>query len=429
MNRLSYSIGLIIALLFGSEAYAQSTAACRVVSTCSGITYTPGYNSACTVDTGGNLCTSAAVSASITPMAPTTAATLSVSAVSSNVALPSGTTTLLCNAGSQLAYYKFGSAGVTAALTDNALFGGECLSLAPGANTHIAGITSTSTTTFNISGGAGLPTIGFIPGAAASAINMTQLAGTAVSVNNGAADAGTQRTVTASNSAGFGTVTPAAAPANFLMEGGVYQSAPPTYTNGQAGPLRLDVNGALVASAAASQTGTWTVQPGNTANTTPWLTRPSDGTNSAAIKAASTAAVATDPALVVAVSPNNTVQAVPTSATAGGATLAHYLSAATTNATNVKASAGTLYSITAVNTTATLYYLKFYDTSSAPTCNTSTVVATFPVPASATGNGLTINPSVGFNFGTGISFCITGAIADNDNTAAATGVAISLGYK
>jgi hypothetical protein len=58
---------------------------------------------------------------------------------------------------------------------------------------------------------------------------------------------------------------------------------------------------------ASTQSGTWTVQPGNTANTTPWLTRPSDGTNSVAIKAASTAAGATDPALVVAISPNNSV--------------------------------------------------------------------------------------------------------------------------
>ena len=58
---------------------------------------------------------------------------------------------------------------------------------------------------------------------------------------------------------------------------------------------------------ASTQSGTWTVQPGNTANTTPWLTKLNDGTNSVAIKAASTAAVATDPALVVAISPNNTV--------------------------------------------------------------------------------------------------------------------------
>jgi hypothetical protein len=55
----------------------------------------------------------------------------------------------------------------------------------------------------------------------------------------------------------------------------------------------------------ASQSGTWTVQPGNTANTTPWLAKVHDGTNASTVKAASTAAVAADTALVVAVSPNN----------------------------------------------------------------------------------------------------------------------------
>lgn len=57
----------------------------------------------------------------------------------------------------------------------------------------------------------------------------------------------------------------------------------------------------------ATQSGTWTVQPGNTANTTPWLSTINQGGNSAAVKAASTAAVATDPALVVAISPNNAI--------------------------------------------------------------------------------------------------------------------------
>lgn len=33
----------------------------------------------------------------------------------------------------------------------------------------------------------------------------------------------------------------------------------------------------------STQSGTWTVQPGNTANTTPWLTRPSDGTRNAVV--------------------------------------------------------------------------------------------------------------------------------------------------
>ena len=55
----------------------------------------------------------------------------------------------------------------------------------------------------------------------------------------------------------------------------------------------------------ASQSGTWTVQPGNTANTTPWLSKLSDGTNAVAVKASSTAPAATDPALVVSISPNS----------------------------------------------------------------------------------------------------------------------------
>ena len=48
------------------------------------------------------------------------------------------------------------------------------------------------------------------------------------------------------------------------------------------------------------------VVPQNTANTTPWLMRLNDGTTSMVVKAASSAAVATDPAVVVALSPNTT---------------------------------------------------------------------------------------------------------------------------
>ena len=55
---------------------------------------------------------------------------------------------------------------------------------------------------------------------------------------------------------------------------------------------------------AANQAGTWTVQPGNTANTTPWLATINQGSNSAAVKAASTPAATTDPALVVAPIPS-----------------------------------------------------------------------------------------------------------------------------
>lgn len=59
----------------------------------------------------------------------------------------------------------------------------------------------------------------------------------------------------------------------------------------------------------ASQNGTWTVQPGNTANTTPWIFTVNQGGNSAVVKAASTAVAAADPALAVGLSPNSPLPA------------------------------------------------------------------------------------------------------------------------
>jgi hypothetical protein len=118
--------------------------------------------------------------------------------------------------------------------------------------------------------------------------------------------------------------------------------------------------------------------------------------------------------------------------TTGGATPAHYLSAASNNATNVKATAGTIYGLSLINTTATLYYLRLYDVAtSAPTCSSATgVVQNIPIPANTAGAGVVLNfDGVGMLFANGIGFCLTGAFADNDNTNAATGVAVNLIYK
>jgi hypothetical protein len=178
-------------------------------------------------------------------------------------------------------------------------------------------------------------------------------------------------TITATNPSV--STTGSAPPASATYMGGSVTTAAPTYTTGQmsalslttAGLLRVDgssVTQPVSGTVAATQSGTWTVQPGNTANTTPWLatisqggnsatvsaggalkidgsavtqpvsgtvtanigtsgslaldatltggtqtTRITDGTNTATVKAASTAAVVGDKALVVAVSPNNTV--------------------------------------------------------------------------------------------------------------------------
>lgn len=92
-------------------------------------------------------------------------------------------------------------------------------------------------------------------------------------------------------------------------------------------------------------------------------------------------------------------------------------SAATTNATSVKASAGELFEIIGSNTVASKRYLKLYNKASAPTVGTDTPVLTLVIPASA---------SFSFRFtaqyfSTGIAYAITGAAADADTTAIGSG--------
>jgi len=97
------------------------------------------------------------------------------------------------------------------------------------------------------------------------------------------------------------------------------------------------------------------------------------------------------------------------------------ISAASTNATSLKASAGTLYQLYAVR------YIKFYNKASAPTVGTDTPVATFPIPASATGAGFQINFDPGFDFSTGIAYATTTGVADSDTAAVAANEIIVVG--
>lgn len=143
----------------------------------------------------------------------------------------------------------------------------------------------------------------------------------------------------------------------------------------------------------AAQSGTWTVQPGNTANTTPWI-----------------------------------VQVVP--GATNGAPSCNLQSAATTNATNCKASDGTLQGYELINTTATLVFLRLYNLAAAPTCSSATgFVRSIPIPSSVNGAGVVRDMNVGEAFGTGIGFCLTGGGTPTDNTNAVTGVYLSILYK
>ncbi len=102
-----------------------------------------------------------------------------------------------------------------------------------------------------------------------------------------------------------------------------------------------------------------------------------------------------------------------------------FLSAATDNATLVLSRRTLLTSVQGVNTTATVYYLKLYDKATLPVCGTDVPVMVIPIaPNSATPP---VQPAQGLQFYSGLGFCVVAGLADNDNTAAAIGLAVNLG--
>jgi hypothetical protein len=131
----------------------------------------------------------------------------------------------------------------------------------------------------------------------------------------------------------------------------------------------------------ASQSGTWTMQPGNTANTTAWLVEQRTGTTNASTSTAIN-------------------------------------SAATTNATLLKSTAGMVYGIYSMNTSAATRYIRLYNLTTAPTVGTSVPVLVIAVPG-GTSQPLPI-PS-GLRFTTGISCSITAGVSVLDATATAAG--------
>lgn len=93
----------------------------------------------------------------------------------------------------------------------------------------------------------------------------------------------------------------------------------------------------------------------------------------------------------------------------------HIVSASGANATAVKASAGRLYGVVASNATSAMKYIKFYNSASAPT-SASTTVLTVGVPPN---NSLEWHNNIGIYFGTGIASAFSTSMAD---TWDATGV-------
>lgn len=143
-----------------------------------------------------------------------------------------------------------------------------------------------------------------------------------------------------------------------------------------------------------AQSGTWTVQPGNTANTTPWLTTESP-------------------------------------ATAGGLSLFRSLDLDETEE-EIKASAGQVYGMWFTNTATTTRFLKFYNATAANvTVGTTTPVLTLGLPGNTSDDiSGVFSSTIGIAFDTAITVAATTGIADNDTGApAANDVLVNIFYK
>lgn len=109
----------------------------------------------------------------------------------------------------------------------------------------------------------------------------------------------------------------------------------------------------------------------------------------------------------------------------------HLVSAASTNATLVSASARRLGFVTAYNANAAPRYLKIYDKATAPTVGTDVPILTFMIPGNSQGAGAGNNVPLlsAFGLSNGLAFALTAGMADNDSTAiGASDVVIDLGY-
>lgn len=120
------------------------------------------------------------------------------------------------------------------------------------------------------------------------------------------------------------------------------------------------------------------------------------------------------PTSTVTATMTSTTEAAP-AATIAGATMTKINSAATNNATVLKASQGRLLGVVLANNHATNWaYFKLYNLATAPNPASSTVIGIIGVPPNSE---RTVVPKIPVTFATGIGFAIVGGAGDTDNTA------------
>lgn len=262
----------------------------------------------------------------------------------------------------------------------------------------------------------------------AADVNQTQVNGVAVSTGSGVLGTGTQRVVLATDQPAvavtvasvplptgaatsalqddaYAPITPATATAiSSILLGAEYRSTLPTWTNTQQGALQVGTRGSLNTTLFGADSAQSIVGLSDNANGV----ASNSGARNLGVMARETIFNGTSWDRVEKAS---VVGRLPTSA-------------ATTNATSLEASSGTILNITAMNTTAAVIYLKLYNKATAPTVGTDVPVLTLPLPVS---NALAVvNFTTGLYFTTGIAYALTTGAADADTGAVGAGAAVGL---
>jgi hypothetical protein len=273
------------------------------------------------------------------------------------------------------------------------------------------------------------------PGSAAGGLttNLKQLNGTTVATNSGAKDAGTQRIVIATDQVqltnalkvdGSAVTQPVSGTVSITANSAVnVAQVAGTTTDTNSGAKSAGTQRVILASdqtvvPISDNAGSLTV---DAPVGTPAFVRLSDG--AAAITTLATS-LATLPALTAGSAQIGTTSLTPQ--TSGGLSTFHLVSAASVNATSVKASAGQLYGWFIRNTSATDGKVAFHNTAGTPTAGAS-VFFSLNIPAGGAAN---VFGDVGIPFSTGIGITTVTDAADAGTTAVAlSALDINLFYK
>lgn len=195
---------------------------------------------------------------------------------------------------------------------------------------------------------------------------------------------------------------------NPVKAGGVFNTTPPTYTTGQTGEVQLDPQGSVRSRVVAGNAAGADLVSNNSISAAGIPTSPGTSLNPFAVAGWSYNGSSWD-----RLAKPRTAFRLPSSA-------------ATNNAANIKASPGTVYSISAnVTLAASTCYLKFFDTTGAP--NPAALTPLYIFALNIVNGMVSFNlPSNGLYFPTGIGVAIVANPADLDNTAIAAGQVTAL---